>query len=656
MLKLFRFFWENILERMIDARYTSRWIIFCLDLFLSVASIVLSFVLTITLSPVLIKLLPPFKILLFVNTILYATFYLTFKTHSGIVRYSSNQDVWRLLASSFTANLILLVLGLVSSYGFTPGVSLLIWNFTISFVALIAFRLIIVRIFISITSKNVKVLHRAVVYGTSAVSVSMAKEIQNHRKKDYKLIGFLTSDSSVNKKRILDLPVYHLNHNLNFLKALYEIDTVIFTNKENLYNSQENLLDECMKLNLKMMLAKTPMDLIQHEGSESVKALREIQIEDLLGREEIEISTDKIRQQLEGKVILVTGAAGSIGGEIVRQIALFGPSMLLLVDMAETPLHNLELELEDNHRELNYKAIIADIRNVERLKWIFSTFKPQIVYHAAAYKHVPLMEKSPCEAILANVDGTRNVVNLAIRFGSERFVFVSTDKAVNPSNIMGASKRIAEIYVQSLAKYISRRNMPIKFITTRFGNVLGSNGSVIPRFRKQIEDGGPITVTHPEITRYFMTIPEACRLVLEAGNMGENGEIYVFDMGKSVKIKDLAVRMVELAGLIPDQDIKIKYTGLRPGEKLYEELLNDHEITKPTSHKKIMVADVREYNFREVSKSIESLIEMSRRMDVNETVYKMKLLVPEFISENSIYETLDSQIKIQEANKIKTMN
>lgn len=364
-------------------------------------------------------------------------------------------------------------------------------------------------------------------------------------------------------------------------------------------------------------------------------------IEDLLGREEIEISTQQIREQLQGKVVMVTGAAGSIGSEIVRQIANFDPALLLLVDEAETPLHNLQLELEDYATGLNYLPVIADVRNIGRLTAIFRTYRPQVVYHAAAYKHVPLMENNPCEAILTNVYGTRNVANHAIRFGCERFVFISTDKAVNPSNIMGASKRVAEIYVQSLAQYVQDRNVETKIVTTRFGNVFDSNGSVIARFRKQIADGGPVTVTHPDITRYFITIPEACRLVLEAGYMGENGKIYVFDMGVSVKIADLAKKMVEAAGYVSGRDIHIQFTGLRPGEKLYEELLNDKELTKPTSHDKIMVADVREYDFREVLKNVHALIEHARLTDENGTVQRMKLLVPEFVSQNSKYEALD---------------
>ena len=361
------------------------------------------------------------------------------------------------------------------------------------------------------------------------------------------------------------------------------------------------------------------------------------------------IVEDSIDSQINGKRVLVTGAAGSIGSEIVRQLIKFNPQLIILNDIAESPLHEMQLELQDNSLTNNFIAFIGDVKNENRMESMFETFKPHFVYHAAAYKHVPMMEKNPCEAICTNVGGTKIMADLSVKYQVEKFVMVSTDKAVNPTNVMGASKRIAEIYVQSYFKYLEKQNVnqtnggvvKTKFITTRFGNVLGSNGSVIPRFKAQIQKGGPITVTHPDITRYFMTIPEACRLVLEAGSMGKGGEIFIFDMGQSVKIVELAKKMIKLSGLIPNQDIQIEFTGLRPGEKLYEELLNDTENTLPTHHEKIMIAQVRTYEFESVKKNVKDLIHLACHYQDHDVVKSMKTMVPEFKSKNSIYEELD---------------
>src|ERR1035437_3882964 len=372
--------------------------------------------------------------------------------------------------------------------------------------------------------------------------------------------------------------------------------------------------------------------------------MKPIQFEDLLGREEIQIDMEKIAQQTKNKVILITGAAGSIGSELVRQLAQFEPKLLLVFDIAETPLHNLRLEMERSFPDLKFVAIIGDVRSVNRLDFVFRTYHPQIVYHAAAYKHVPLMEENPCEAILVNVKGTMNLSNYALRYHVDSFVMISTDKAVNPTNVMGASKRIAEIYVQSLARECKKNGSKVNFVTTRFGNVLGSNGSVIPHFKEQIEKGGPVTVTHPDIIRYFMTIPEACRLVLEAASFGNTGEIYVFDMGSPVKIVDLAKRMIELAGYIPYKDIKIEFIGLRPGEKLYEELLNDKETTIPTEHEKITVAKVTKYQFENVLSAVQMMIDFSNKVKIECTIKAMKELVPEFKSKNSPFSAYDSEL------------
>ena len=379
------------------------------------------------------------------------------------------------------------------------------------------------------------------------------------------------------------------------------------------------------------------------EGTKTLRNLPDIRIEDLLGRDEIHINTGEIANFLKGKVVMVTGAAGSIGSELCRQLCHFGLKQLVLFDSAETPMHNIRLELEEKFPQVEFTPVMGDVRMVDRVESVFRRFHPQIVFHAAAYKHVPLMEENPCEAVHTNVYGTHNVADMAVKYDVDKFIMISTDKAVNPTNVMGASKRLAEIYVQSLSVAISKGLHPGKtrFITTRIGNVLGSNGSVIPRFREQLAKGGPLTVTHPDIIRYFMTIPEACRLVLEAAFMGKGNEIFVFDMGTPVKIADLARRMIELAGLVPDKDIEIQYTGLRPGEKLYEELLAIKENTLPTLNEKIYRAQVREYDFKEINELMDPLVHLAVCVDKVRTVKLMKEIVPEFKSKNSEYEALD---------------
>ena len=372
-------------------------------------------------------------------------------------------------------------------------------------------------------------------------------------------------------------------------------------------------------------------------------SIREIKIEDLLGRPEIKISLDEIIADFRGKTIMVTGAAGSIGSELCRQLATFGIRKLVLFDNSETPMHNIRLELEERFPELDFSPVIGDVRIPARLDFVFRTYRPQVVFHAAAYKHVPLMEENPCEAVLANVAGSRNVADKCLEYGVEKMVMISTDKAVNPTNIMGCTKRLAEIYVQSLGLAVEQGRIKgrTRFVTTRFGNVLGSNGSVIPRFREQIAKGGPVTVTHPDITRFFMTIPEACRLVMEAATMSTGTQIFVFDMGESVKIAHLAKRMIELAGFEPDKDIKIEYTGLRPGEKLYEEVLSNTENTLPTSHDRIRIAKVREYDYADARRAAELLETLSREVNIPDMVRLMKSTVPEFISKNSQFEKYD---------------
>jgi FlaA1/EpsC-like NDP-sugar epimerase len=424
----------------------------------------------------------------------------------------------------------------------------------------------------------------------------------------------------------------------------YDIDAIIFPTQRSASGERERLIVYGMEVGMKFFITP-PMDEYGKSRDAERTVIREVKIEDLLGREEIKINMEVIKENFAGKVVMVTGAAGSIGSELCRQLATFGIKQLVMFDNAETPMHNVRLEFEERFSDLKFVPVIGDVRQPQRLDFAFRKYRPQVVFHAAAYKHVPLMEENPCEAVLVNVYGSRNVADFCLKYDVEKMVMVSTDKAVNPTNIMGCTKRLAEIYVQSLGLSMEQGKTPgkTKFVTTRFGNVLGSNGSVIPRFREQIAKGGPITVTHPEITRFFMTIPEACRLVMEAATMTDGNQIFVFDMGASVKIADLAKRMIKLAGLVEGKDINIEYTGLRPGEKLYEEVLSNAENTIPTDHKRIHIAKVREYNYEDACAAVEKLENYSRIVEIPEMVKLMKQVVPEFISKNSIYEQYDKK-------------
>lgn len=638
----FRNFLDVILKKMIRSEFTSRWLILSIDVLLSTLSAVFSYTVCVLIYPSIAGRLPDPVYFISIYFILILLFFLVFKTHVGIVRYSSYYEVWRIFMAIFSCTMILAVGVFVFKYISPVALTGLLINFTGSLLILVAFRYAIVKIYGRLTRQDSFKIQRAFIFESSRESVALASSLMMSTNSNIKLVGFVTTDEGRMQKRIMDLPVLYANGSLERLIVGYNINSIIFPDTKYLGKEYEDFIKKCISLKLKVLVHQSPQD-VTIDGFKTTQ-IRNVQIEDLLGRDEIEINNEEISSETYNKVVLVTGAAGSIGSEIVRQIAIFKPSLVILFDSAETPLHNMQLELEDKFKDLNFKVELGDVRRVRRVTDLFLTYRPQIVYHAAAYKHVPLMEDNPCEAIFANVFGTRNMVNHALRYGAEKFVMISTDKAVNPTNVMGASKRIAEIYVQSLAKYIEKRNIKTRFITTRFGNVLGSNGSVIPRFRQQIEQGGPITVTHPDITRYFMTIPEACRLVLEAGTMGKNGEIYVFDMGEPVRIDDMARRMIQLAGFVPNRDIQIVYTGLRPGEKLYEELLNNSEHTKPTRHEKIMVADVREYDFRAVVKDFDQLVKSARKMNEIETVQLMKNLVPEFLSQNSIYAELDKKL------------
>ncbi|WP_368670299.1 polysaccharide biosynthesis protein [Flavobacterium sp. K5-23] len=515
-------------------------------------------------------------------------------------------------------------------------------NMVLSFCGLFLYRVIVKQTFEHyFQKKNDVKLIRAIIYGTDANAISVAKALKLETPTRFKIVGFVDRNSQNHSKRMLDLPILVLKKKLPTLMRSVGAEGVIIADKSLSKEERLVIVDQCLEFNYKVYIVPVITDWEnQKEISQKVKTL---QIEDLLERKAIVLDNKSISKQLKDKTILITGAAGSIGSEIVRQVLGFNPKRIIILDQAETPLHHLCLETESIVTTSKICTVVADIRNKEALNRVFKLYKPDVVFHAAAYKHVPLMEENPAQAILTNIEGTKNLADLACEHKVVKFVMVSTDKAVNPSNVMGASKRIAEKYVQSLQLKSRKENnlKATKFITTRFGNVLGSNGSVVPLFSKQIENGGPVTITHPDIIRYFMTIPEACQLVLEAGAMGNGGEIYIFDMGKPVKIIDLARKMIKLAGFTPDKDIKIHIVGLRPGEKLYEELLNDTSKTIPTHHDKIMIAEEIQDEYENLHTEIEELIGIANFFDNDDIVTKMKKIVPEFISMNSTYEVLD---------------
>ena len=568
-------------------------------------------------------------------------FFKMFRTYSSVLRLSSFVDIARIFVALFVSYtavaLACMVAPLVTDIRLAP-VNVILMAFIINFALMASSRVIVKMMFETIKAGGSSQTN-IFIYGAKEAGVNIAKSLRVSMRERYRLRGFIADEPDLYDKLIMGVRVFPNDEKLFDILAQKGVKTIIVSPaKRNELKKEENL-DRFLKHNIKLLTAP-PLSEWNQRGLESGD-IKEIQIEDLLQRDPIQIDIRKVASHLEGKRVMITGAAGSIGSEIMRQVATFNPYKLILVDQAETPLHDIRLELMDKWRNLDAETIVADIANQTRMEAIFKEFRPQYIFHAAAYKHVPMMEDNVSESIQTNVAGTRILADLAVKYKAEKFVMISTDKAVNPTNVMGCSKRICEIYVQSLAKKLQKEGGHVtQFITTRFGNVLGSNGSVIPRFKEQIRRGGPVTVTHPEIIRYFMTIPEACRLVLEAGSMGNGGEIYIFDMGKPVKIVDLAKRMISLSGRT---DVKIEFTGLRHGEKLYEELLNVKELTKPTYHEKIMIATVREYDYDEVKDRIQHLIDVSYSYDQMKIVAAMKDLVPEFISKNSCFEALDKK-------------
>ena len=619
-----------------------RWVIFLLDIVGTLFSYLLAVAIKQNLTLVGIQwgaVLNTSLLILIANTLVFTSI----KTYSGIVRYTGFQDAVRIAASIFVSSLLLfLVNGLsikyVQDFGIT-GAVLIIYT-TFSFLFLLSYR-VAVKVLFSYAKSYKMTKKNVVIFGAGDTGVATQRVLENDGNSNINIIAFIDDDKKKSNKHLNGVPVIRYTELVN-LVAIQNIDELIIASFSLSTKHKNEVVDFCLDHDIKVM--NVPPYSRWAEGKFSSRQLQNIKIEDLLERDPIVINNNQIRSQIKGKRVLVTGAAGSIGSEIVRQLLPYAPEMIILCDQAETPLHYLELELQEKGTRINCISYLADITHQHRMEGLFETFKPQYVYHAAAYKHVPMMELCPTEAVRNNVIGTRIVADLAVKYHAERFVMISTDKAVNPTNVMGASKRMAEIYVQGLAK---EAHQTTKFITTRFGNVLGSNGSVINRFKDQIEKGGPLTVTHPNITRYFMTIPEACQLVLEAGSMGNGGEIFVFDMGQPVAIADLAKKMIRLYGMIPNIDINITYSGLRPGEKLYEELLNDAENTITTYHDKILIAKVREVELSAIKLSFDELghlvLSASNEMQL---VGKMKELVPEFLSNNSVFEQLDGGAKV----------
>ena len=631
---------HKIFHRYLSAKVLPIWTILLIDVLIIVVSSLLAYALRYDFRSIFLESSTIDKTIVW-TVIVNLVFFRVFRTYSNVLRFSSFIDIMRIFVSLTVSYALLMISSvLLASYldiRLAP-VSVLFMAYIISF-AIMSCSRIVVKMFYELLNFDGSHSANVFIYGAKEAGVNIAKALRVNLRNHYRLRGFIADEPELINKVMMGVKVFPNDESLIDVLNDRDVHTIIISPAKMEELKKSDMADRLLAHNIKLMTAPP---LSEWSGQTLNRTqLKEIQIEDLLQRDPIEIDIHKVASHLEGKRVMITGAAGSIGSEIMRQVASFNPYKLILVDQAETPLHDIRLELQDRWRDIDAETIIADISNATRMEDIFKEYQPQYIFHAAAYKHVPMMEDNVSESIQINVFGTRTLADLAVKYGAEKFVMISTDKAVNPTNVMGCSKRICEIYVQSLAKKRQEKGGHVtQFITTRFGNVLGSNGSVIPRFRDQIQRGGPVTVTHPEIIRYFMTIPEACRLVLEAGSMGNGGEIYIFDMGKPVKIVDLAKRMISLSGRT---DVKIEFTGLRHGEKLYEELLNVKELTKSTYHEKIMIATVREYDYDEVKQRIQKLIEVSYTYDQMQIVAAMKDIVPEFISKNSCFEALDKK-------------
>lgn len=570
-------------------------------------------------------------------------YFFVLKTYRTIIRHSTLKEFAKIGVASFMKSLTLGLVMILLPFKDTYYAILIALDMCLTIVFLLMVRVAMIVAYDTLREKVISSRKRAnvMVYGVDDKAVATVARLVNSS--HYNVIGYLNYGQRLRGQNINGIKIFYFENkeDIQLFHDRFFVDAILFSRESAVKAEADRLVEYCQEANVKVLFSPVIDEVI--DGKIMKSSIREVKIEDLLGRDEIKISMDEIVENFSGKTVMVTGAAGSIGSELCRQLASFGPKKLVLFDNAETPMHNLRLELEERFKGLDFVPVIGDVRQELRLDYVFRTYRPQVVFHAAAYKHVPLMEENPCEAVRVNVAGSRNVADKCIEYDVEKMVMISTDKAVNPTNIMGCTKRLAEIYVQSLGLAIERGEVKgkTKFVTTRFGNVLGSNGSVIPRFREQIAKGGPVTVTHPDINRFFMTIPEACRLVMEAATMSTGNQIFVFDMGESVKIDTLARRMITLAGFVPNKDIMIEYTGLRPGEKLYEEVLSNKENTIPTPHERINIAKVREYEYQKARTVMAELESHSVAVEIPEMVKLMKATVPEFISKNSHFEQYD---------------
>ncbi|MCX6276694.1 MAG: nucleoside-diphosphate sugar epimerase/dehydratase [Bacteroidetes bacterium] len=619
--------------------------IFLIDLTIAMGSVMLAYLLRFNFSIPPSELKPLPQILLYMALIRSVSFVIA-RSYAGIIRYTSTGDALRVFGAVFGGSLAfcatnLITYFLIGNYFFIPF-SIIIIDFLATSFGMIAFRLIVKLAFLELQHPEREKVN-VIIYGAGEAGIVAKRTLDRDAGTRYKVIAFIDDNPRKQGKKLEGVDILG-SAKLDNLLTTHTVSQIILAIMHFEPAKKQALVDKCLIYKTKVLTVPPMIRWIN--GELSFNQIRTINIEDLLERDEIKLDKQRIAQEITGKTILVTGAAGSIGSELVRQLVRFAPRKLILIDQAETPLHYLELESHELRQGALTEFILCDIANLVRMRRIFEKYRPDLVYHAAAYKHVPMMENNPVEAVLTNIRGTRLIADLSVKFGVGKFIMISTDKAVNPTNVMGASKRIAEIYTQAMNQENSTR-----FITTRFGNVLGSNGSVIPLFKSQIEKGGPVTITHPEVTRFFMTIPEACQLVLEAGAYGKGGEIFIFDMGKPVKIIDLATKMIQLSGLTPGKDILIRFIGLRPGEKLYEELLNVEENTIPTHHPLILIAKVRESDLAEVRQDIDILTSHATTGTEYDIIRKMKQMVPEYISRNSVYEQLDEGRKTKDEGR-----